>query len=86
MVQDCSNPFAPIWRYFRALRLWKNEPPKHKYHPLKTKIKRIGRRILERLNLIEPRPEIPCPQEARLSSQRLHDELIAEDRAKGLLQ
>ena len=75
--RESDNPFTPVWRYFYAQSPWATEPLKWKYPPAaraKTKIKRLGRMSLERLNLIA-QATFPCPQEAYKVAQRVLDEL-----------
>ena len=78
--RECAHPFAPVWRYFYAQSPWAAEPLQWRNpqaHTAKAKIKRLGRRALETINLIAPQPPaaIPFPEEAWMSAQRVMDEL-----------
>ena len=74
--RGCPNPFASVWRSFCAASPWKDEPLS-RYKPkleAKARIKRMGRRALEKINLVA-KQGIPYPEEARKAAQRVLDEL-----------
>lgn len=74
--KECDNPFAIVWRYFSGRSPWKDERFKH--IPAKDRIKRMGRRVLERLNLASVQIP-PYPEQAREIAQRVLDKLLEED-------
>ena len=75
--KDSRAPFDPVWRYFYSRSPWRGERLKRRKLnlPPKAKIKWLGRRALERLNLIAPAIP-PCPQEVYKVGQRLLEELM----------
>ena len=75
--RECGVPFTSVWRYFYAHSPWANEPLKH--ISTKARIKRIGRKVLERFKVLAPR--IPTPKEAYTSEQRVLVRLREEDGA-----
>ena len=82
-LRDCPNPYAPVWRYFYAQSPWKGERLKRSKLLTKANIKRLGRRALERLNLVAPLPTIPYPEEAYASAQRVLDEVSRQSLGEG---
>ncbi len=76
--KEADNPFTPVWRYFYAQSPWANERLEYRNLPLKARIKRLGRKTLERLNLIAP-VNPPYPEEVYKIAQGVLDRLIEED-------
>ena len=76
--RECDNPFTPVWRYFCSQSPWANEPLQWRNPHLKAKIKRLGRKALERLKLIAPKGAIPYPEEAYRIAQGILDSLLEE--------